>query len=79
MPVPDQVRDERSGIHPATAGLDAGFRRNDNIEGFGCRNNIFFSFLHRNEVYFFKDMQVNSLRNKIFERHAKRLFLIFGK
>jgi hypothetical protein len=41
MPVPDQVRDEGSGIQCPC--LDSGFRRNDDFEVFNCRvNNIQF-------------------------------------
>jgi hypothetical protein len=31
MPVPDQVRDDGSGIHKDLKSLDSGFRRNDDL------------------------------------------------
>jgi len=35
MPVPDQVRDDGSGIHNLLKLLDSGFRRNDKKLNFG--------------------------------------------
>jgi len=37
MPVPDQVRDDGSGIQNILELLDSGFRRNDNNFKISCR------------------------------------------